>query len=272
MNDINDFELLHRLFQKNLLLRTKLREIVRSIANLEKNMCLEITCSTPILSYYLRKAGGKWHTAVSEKEHALFEKCLGENVHVFTQNELPFKRNTFDIIVLIDVLERVQSDVDFVEQCHKLLKSEGFLIVHTRQVKRRSLLNFLRRILGVRQNDTVRPGYTESELFRVLRDGFNMREVKTYSHFFVETVDTVGRAIVERRKKLGNITNEELLKFYRIINIFYLLAAQFDLFLFFTKGNYIVATAQRRAWRPRRAPVLIDGRSIVDAVLSKPGV
>lgn len=272
MNDVNDFEFLHKLFQKNLPLRSRLREIVRLIANLEKNMCLEITCSTPIISYYLRKVGGKWYTAVTEKQHQLFMKCLGENVHVFTEHALPFKKNTFDIIVLIDILERVQSDADFIEQCHKLLKPEGFLVVHTRQTKKYSLLNPLRRLLGIKQNEAVRDGYTETELFRVLRDGFNVREVKTYSHFFVEAVDAIAQTIVERRKAHGNMDAVSLLRLYRIINVFYLIAAQFDLFLFFTKGRYLVATAQRRAWRPRRTPVLVDGRSIVEAVLRKPGI
>jgi hypothetical protein len=46
------------------------------------------------------------------------------------------------------------------------------------------------------------------------------------------------------------------------------IAAQLDLLLFFTRGYHLVAIAQRKIWRPRRTPVLKDGRSIADATLN----
>jgi hypothetical protein len=47
------------------------------------------------------------------------------------------------------------------------------------------------------------------------------------------------------------------------------LAYQLDFLLFFSRGNYLIANAKRRAWLPRKTPVLSDGRSITEAVLSK---
>jgi hypothetical protein len=47
------------------------------------------------------------------------------------------------------------------------------------------------------------------------------------------------------------------------------LAYQLDALLLLTKGYYLLACAKRHAWRPRKAPVLNDGRRIGDAVLSK---
>ncbi|MGQ9663098.1 MAG: hypothetical protein ACUVWX_12290 [Kiritimatiellia bacterium] len=49
--------------------------------------------------------------------------------------------------------------------------------------------------------------------------------------------------------------------------VLYTLAYQLDLLLFFTRGYYMVASAKRRAWRPRTAPVLSDGRSLSEVVL-----
>jgi hypothetical protein len=53
--------------------------------------------------------------------------------------------------------------------------------------------------------------------------------------------------------------------------ILYRLFYQLDLLLFFTKGHRMLAVAHRRAWRRRDTPVLVDGRTLSEAVLSKAG-
>ena len=44
----------------------------------------------------------------------------------------------------------------------------------------------------------VRPGYTESALFNILKDGFDVHHVRSYSRFFVEFVDAWVRYSMDR--------------------------------------------------------------------------
>ena len=58
----------------------------------------------------------------------------------------------------------------------------------------------------------------------------------------------------------------------RVLSIggfFYKIAEQFDMLLLFNRGHRLVAVGKRRGWRPRDAPILVDGRSISEAVLSR---
>ena len=59
----------------------------------------------------------------------------------------------------------------------------------------------------------------------------------------------------------------KMFRFYSMLYPFFWLAAQLDKLLFFTKGYCLIGRARRRQWRPRRTPVLADGRSIAEAAL-----
>ena len=66
-----------------------------------------------------------------------------------------------------------------------------------------------------------------------------------------------------------NRSDAAVMRMYSVAGIFYVLAAQLDMLLFFTRGHYLIAHAKRRAWRPRKTPVQSDGRTITEAVLSR---
>jgi hypothetical protein len=109
-------------------------------------------------------------------------------------------------------------------------------------------------------------GYSEGELFRALKDGFDVHGMHSYSRIFVELVELMTAAALARRE--GGADVETLVRVHRRAYPVAWLAYQLDLLMFFTRGHRLVATAKRRAWLPRKTPILIDGRSISEAVLS----
>jgi len=264
-------EIHHHFFRKSLPMQVMLQETLRSAGELQEQTCLDIGTENAMLSYYLRKHGGTWHTAVRNENMAVpVRAAVGDNVYVLEQTTLPFKKQMFDVVVVFRYLERVRADEALIEECHRVLKPDGRLIVNTAHVKSWTVLEPLRSILGLTydRKGLARPGYSETQLFNILKHGFDVHNMRTYSRFFVELTDSIVQAKATR--KLGKDNAERrLMRLYSAASPFYWLAFQLDIILFLSRGHSLIATSKRRAWRPRNAPVLVDGRSISEAVLTK---
>jgi SAM-dependent methyltransferase len=259
-------------FRKSLPLQVRLHEIVRAMGSVDGLDCLEIGSENGTMSYHLRQRGGKWHTVTRNDALAEHVRAVVPNdVHAMAGNALPFKKKVFDVVVVSDFLESVPDADAFVEDCHRILKPDGRLIINAVHSKPATLLGPFRSVLGVnaRARGLVRDGYTESELFALLKHGFNVLNVRSYSRFFVEMTDAWVRCAVRKLGRPRGAGYRRLLRLYTFAGLAYSLAGQLDLLLFWTRGHALIAVAKRRAWRPRNAPVLSDGRSISEAVLSK---
>lgn len=260
------------IFRKCLPMQVKLYEILRFLGSSEGQTCLDIGADNGMVSYQLRRGGGNWCTAVTDPSALDPVRAIaGNNVSVTEDQTLPFKKKIFDVVVVFGFLERTKSDISFIEECHRILKPDGRLIVNVAHLKTWTLLRSLRALLGLtyEKKGFVRPGYSESQLFSVLKTGFDVYHMRSYSRFFVEFTDMVVHAIEVRVMTAKEKDAEKVRRIYSIANVFYHLASQLDMLLFLTKGHYLIAMAKRRAWRPRKAPVLVDGRSISEAVLSR---
>jgi SAM-dependent methyltransferase len=261
-----------RMFSRSLPMRMKLLEITRSLGAVDGLTCLDIGTDNGVITHHLRCLGGKWDTVVTdEKTAAAVREVVPENVYVFEGQALPFKKKSFDAVVIVDSLERIQADDQFIEECHKILKPDGKLVVSVDHVKRWSPINLLRRIMGLTydKKGLVRPGYTESDLFNILKHGFDLQGVRSYSRFFVELTDVFVQFLEGRLKTRPDPGESRVLGLYSVARVLYWVANQFDMLLLFARGYRLIAVAKRRAWRPRKAPILVDGRSITEAVLSK---
>lgn len=264
-----------RIFNKVLPWKLKVQEINQQLGSTEIETCLDVGATNGAISYYLRKRGGNWHTVVTN-DTALksVNRVVTENVQIMKDGNLPFKKNTFDIVVVVDFLEITSSDESFIEDCHRVLKQNGRLLINVSRTKRFSLINPLRRLLGFVSglDGDVYMGYSEAELFTLLKHGFDVHSIRTYGRFFLEFVDTIVRFFAMRiETNCGENTQEILrrqMRLYSVAKAFYWVAFQMDLLIFLTKGHHFMASAKRRAWRSRNAPVLIDGRTISEAVLS----
>ena len=261
-----------RVFRKSLPLQVKLREIVQALGDAEGQVCLDVGVRNSMLSYRLRKHGGDWHSVVASQHLAeSFESVLGGNVHTLKGDVFPFEDKTFNVLVITDFLENVLSSEAFIEECHRILMPDGRLIVNVRRPKPWSLIAPLRSMLDVDSHGGLRAhqGYSESELFNILKHGFNVHNMRSYSRFFVELTDAIVHFLADRAEKAATDKESRIKRLYAVAGPLYELARQLDMLLFLTRGHNLIATAVRRAWRPRNAPILTDGRTITEAVLSK---
>jgi SAM-dependent methyltransferase len=229
----------------------------------------------------LRRRGGTWCSLdASEKAVASIRRIVGERVYLYDGSTLPFDDNVFDAVVIIDMLEHLEDDRGFIAECHRILKPAGCLIVNVPHTRRGQFLRPLRRLIGLtdERHGHVRTGYSERELFDVLKDGFDVQEVRTYSRFFVELIDTAVQFAALRvsggHDRKGVMLDEndyrkmrKAFRLYSLLYPFFWLAAQIDRLLFFTTGYSLIVRAKRRLWIPRTTPVLRDGRSIAEATL-----
>lgn len=260
-------------FRNSLPMQVSLHEIGRAVGKVDRLNCLDIGVDNGMMGYHLRKLGGKWHSAVASEQNArILKEFVQTNVDVLSGNGLPFKKKIFDVVVVADFLQKVKDDDLFIEECHRILQPDGKIVITVPNLKSWSLVNPMRKILkaGPLERDWFRPGYTESHMFGILKHGFDVHQMRTYGKFFVEMTDTVVKSFALRRSAVdGEAVNLDRL--HAVSGVFFKIAYQMDMLLFVGRGFRLMATAKRRAWRPRNAPILVDGRSISEAVLSKPG-
>ena len=259
-------------FRKSDLLQSKLHELLRVLGNTAGLTCVDVGCENGKISSLLRQEGGEWHSvAPSPSAEGSMKALVGDSVYLMDGLQLPFKKKQFDIVIVMDSLEKVAADGGLIEECHRVLKPDGRLILSVTHVKSWSLADLVRRAIGLTPENRglVRKGYTESQLFNILKNGFDVVNMRSYSRFWVQFVDAMVQFYLRRHPPLSDSDGKRLMRAYSIAGPFFALATQLDMFLFFTRGHCLIASAKRRTWRPREAPVLVDGRSISEAVLSK---
>ncbi len=251
------------LFAKSYQLRNRLKRIQLALGPMEERSGLCIGPVPMALRARLMAIGGDWSFSGA------------------ADGRLPFRDGSFDRVVLLDHLEMVPDDYAFLADVHRVLKTAGILFVDVENRKRWTFWCPLRRLFGVgeRAESRVRPGYTERELFDLLKDGFDLQEARTYSRFFVEGIETLQRLALGAFVGGMSASSEEdaeeddtiagrIARIQAISYPFFLLAAKLDWLLFYTHGYRLYAIARRRLWKPRRTPKLRDGRTLADATLN----
>ncbi len=261
------------LFRKSLPLQVRLQEVRRALGNIDGLTCLEIGAENGLFSLQLRKHGGTWQSFAEDAETAAaVGEVLQEDVQVLENGVLPFNKKVFDIIVVVNFLERYTDDVGFIEQCHKALNPEGRFIVVTNRIGAFMPVRLVRRMLGLtgEREHFVRSGYSESELFDVLKSGFDVHVVRPFSRCLVELTRAFVDRLAARPTPGGSGAASGHRRLYIAAGIIYRIVYQLDFLMLMSRGYSQIATAKRRSWRSRNAPVLVDGRSISEVVLSRP--
>ncbi len=253
--------------------REQARRIVRMLGPTAGAECLLVGGGRLILA--LQAHGGRWTYADDDAERLERVRRAGvREVAEVRGGRISLADGRFERVVVVDFLEHIEDDYGFVAECHRLLKQEGRLVVHAAEVRRWSLLNLLEKLFGVVEPGRVREGYNESLIFDLLKDGFDLEEFIEYERFFSGmaglVVGLVAEYIAARKLADGVVAariEEGLKRFFAVSYYLEWTAAVFDRFLFFTHGRRLTCRARRRIWRPRRTPVLHDGRSIAEAAL-----
>jgi SAM-dependent methyltransferase len=194
------------LFRHSVLKQAKLSEIKSMLGGTRGKRCLDIGSDNGVISLLLREDGGDWASAdLDETTVDSIRELVGDDVHRIDGQSTPFPDACFDCVVIVDFLEHVHTDREFVRELRRIMKPEGRLIVNVPHIKPHSLLNRVRHLIGQtdERHGHVRPGYSRDSLGRTLRPWFTVERTRTYSRGFSELLDTVQRFAVDLAKGGG---------------------------------------------------------------------
>jgi ubiquinone/menaquinone biosynthesis C-methylase UbiE len=251
-----------RLFDKSILKQAKYRALVRQTGDTNGRDCLDLGSDNGVISYLLRARGGRWTSAdLSEKAVASIRSLVGSNVYRIDGARMPFADASFDLVVIIDLLEHVRDDDTCVAEIARILRPGGELVVNTPHAKPRSLLRMVRGRLGLTDewHGHVRPGYTRDGLQSLLGTRFSIEGSATYSKFFSEALDVALNSVYLRSRGHGAedgekgtvVTAADLEKSarqFRVLAKIYPLLwlwAKLDFLCVGTAGYYLIVKARK---------------------------
>ena len=271
-----------KLFKRSVRRQMRLREIKELIGITTNQNCLEITSGDGVISSRLRDGGGRWKTLVlSHAAKASLDWFLDDPAEVLQGPALNEPDGMFDLVLIVDALERVRDDYAFIKECHRVLKPDGRLVITAG--RKMVFSGLLRSMLGLswHAKGLERSCYTNSELFEVLKDGFDVPDTDSFSTGCIEFPGLLCEAAANKLAHgVYNMPPEgtSTAEFYHYtkLNVFatlfyplmWLLARMEEKLLFFAAGHNMVAKTKRRVWRASKQPVLIDGRSIAEAAIN----
>lgn len=192
-----------RLFDKSILKQAKYRELVRYAGDTSEKDCLDLGADNGVISYLFRSRGGHWASAdLGETAVASIRSLVGSNVHQIDGVTMPFADASFDLVVVIDLLEHVRDDSRCVGEIARILRPGGELVVNTPHRKRWSFLRLVRDRVGLTDewHGHLRPGYTREELRSLLAGRFVVEKAATYSKFFSESLDVALNYLYLRKR------------------------------------------------------------------------
>jgi SAM-dependent methyltransferase len=267
-------KILHKSIRESIRFQ-RIRQLVGTATG---NMRCLVAGGNPALHYQIHHLIGNWTSlAYSQQECDALKRMVGDNVLLLNPHTLP--DGEFDRIIIIDLLEKVDDDRAFVAACHRALRDSGLLLLNVAHQKKWSGLSLLRKLLDVAPDaaQVRRTGYTNSGLFDILKDGFDVEETTTFSRFYSETMHLLvafaGSFVVSEPPPIDNEETRLAAYYHRIYRYYAFmypltwLVTRLDLLIFMTKGYLLLSRAKKRMWRPRKSPKLRDGRSIAEATL-----
>jgi SAM-dependent methyltransferase len=272
-----------RLFSHSIRRKEKLMRLKESLGSTSHQHCLLISAGDVMLAQKLRQNGTVWDfLAVTDASATGMGQVLNADISRFSGLPLAYEENTFDSVVIADALEYIEPDYEFIKECHRVLKSDGRLVITVGSMRNFGLIRGLKQLIGPNdlQAGRFRPGYTSRQLFDILKDGFDVPGITRYSGFFTELTgiwsSLSARIIAGPHYEIPPEQVDQYLFYkYRNLNAAFAIGHLFmwfstildKIFIMFPRYN-LIAKTKTRAWRPRKIPVLADGRSIAEAALN----
>lgn len=158
----------------------KIHEILKK--SRERGEVLEIGCCGGEFLEVLRKEGWKVRgieIAEGAKKKA-DEKKINVKIHD-VNNGLPFEKNSFDVVIAGEIVEHTFDDVLFINECHRILKENGVLLLTTPNLI--SLKNRILMLFGYNPRFAIADYhykvYTKKLLERLFKQSrFNLFKIK----------------------------------------------------------------------------------------------
>lgn len=248
------------LFNKSILKQRKFKEITSLLGAANNLRCLDIGSDNGVISYLLRERGGIWKSAdLDASTVRSIRELVQSDVYQIDGLQTPFKNEEFDGVVIIDFLEHIPTDREFMDELFRIMKPGAELIINVPHIKN-SLLRRFRLAIGQtdEKHGHIRPGYTVETIKELLGNRFTLISYKTYSKFFSEFIDTLvtfaygllkGSKGQETQKGVI-VTREDMnryktaFKTYSLIYPFVWICAKLDLLLFSFSGYMLIAKAR----------------------------
>ncbi len=254
-----------RLFDRSVLKQAKYRQIVAAVGDTAGKRCLDLGSDNGVISYLLRQRGGSWASADLDRTTVEAIRALvKDDAHQIDGRRLPFDDASFDVVVVVDLLEHVADDAALMAEIRRVLRVGGVLVVNVPHLKPGSLLRRLRDALGLTDawHGHLRPGYSRDGLRRLLGPDFVLERAKTYSGSFSMAIDTAlnggfhalqGRGAGQSAGK-GTVVTGDLVaksrKQFTLLSALYpalWLVSHMDRLLFLQEGYMLIIRAQRTA-------------------------
>lgn len=181
------------LFQTSVLKQAKWRELRAATAGFEAQDALDLGSDNGVISHLFRRTGGRWHSGdLTEETVDAIRRMVGERVELLSGPHLPWPDESFDLIVVVDLLEHLHDDATLASELARCLRPGGRLVLNVPHAKRGATLPPVRHALGLTDawHGHVRPGYTAGSLRAILPASLQVREVRSYSRFFSHLLDT----------------------------------------------------------------------------------
>lgn len=193
-----------------------------------------------------------------------------EGAGVFSSDLSDVSDDSYDVVVLEEVLDRVESPEGLVESVHKILSDTGAMVVLARHGQKSAPARKLAQLMGLSDESTeVTHCFSSRELFETVKNGFDVEQFQTFGRFFTVFLEYLADFSIRWKEAKGSSNTAAADRSVRgWVYPLQVLASPLDLVLVFSKGYYIVARCKKRPWRQRKTPVLRDGRSIADAALN----
>lgn len=182
-----------RMVGKSLKKREKLKLLSRHLQVGPSEKVLDLGCAQGILSFFLRRKGGKWISADLDFTNLKTSQALlNDNLIQVGDGSLPFQSGSLDMVVSLDYLEHLSDDQLCLTEIRRVLKRGGRLLLATPRTGSPFLLNRLRPLLGMKLEfyGHKREGYTRKDLENMLQTAglFPIRH-RSFSGFITELLE-----------------------------------------------------------------------------------
>jgi ubiquinone/menaquinone biosynthesis C-methylase UbiE len=247
------------LFNKSVLKQRKFKEITELLGETSDLRCLDLGADNGVISYLLRERGGSWKSAdLDEQAVCLIRQLVKEDVFQINGISTTFNDNEFDRVVIVDLLEHIETEREFIDELFRIIKPGGELIINVPHIKN-SLLRKVRLAIGQtdEKHGHLRPGYTVEQLAVLLKDKFQIVNHKSYSKFFSEFIDTLinfGLSLVKKgensSKKEILVTEKDISKYQKMFKVYSVIYPVFwvwsklDTLLFWRSGYMLIVKAK----------------------------
>lgn len=208
-----------QVFQHSIKKQLKVKTLLELLGDVTNQQCLLITCgdNNGAINWHFRERTGRWTWGeVSEENIEQIADLLDEPVLLLPADHLPFEGNSFDCVVLIDVLEHLEEDQPILNEIRRILLPEGRLIVTVPNGDPKLLANRIKQRLEMTPEvyGHTRAGYTLAELGEaVARAGLQPVKEAGYSRFFTEMIELAinyGFVFILSKKRGGSQKRADL--------------------------------------------------------------